>query len=129
AIWHIFSRNDTGRLREAMWTMKRCSRKLDPIFSQTVYLGTQDLKVLLAEYNIRPWVLIQRVGDLIFIPAGCAHQVRNMQGAIKVASDFVALVNISWTRRMLSEWRAHRIRSRKPDVLQLRHTLLLAWKA
>ncbi|KAI0710629.1 hypothetical protein C8Q76DRAFT_694681 [Earliella scabrosa] len=129
ALWHIFPRDDTGRLRDAMWSMKRCSRNLDPIFSQTVYLGAHDLKVLLAEYNIRPRVLIQRVGDLIFIPAGCAHQVRNMQGAIKVASDFVASVNVSWTRRMLSEWRAHRMRSRKSDVLQLRHTLLIAWKA
>ena len=29
--------------------------------------------------GIEPWTFIQKVGDAVFIPAGCPHQVRNLK--------------------------------------------------
>lgn len=29
--------------------------------------------------GIEPWTFVQKVGDAVFIPAGCPHQVRNLK--------------------------------------------------
>lgn len=29
--------------------------------------------------GIEPWTFVQRLGDAVFIPAGCPHQVRNLK--------------------------------------------------
>ena len=36
--------------------------------------------------GIEPWTFLQKLGDAVFIPAGCPHQVRNL----KVFKDFLA---------------------------------------
>ena len=42
------------------------------------------------ETGIRGFRFYQGVGDAVFIPAGCPHQVRNMRSCVKVAEDFVS---------------------------------------
>lgn len=57
---------------------------------------------------IRPYMLLQGLGDAVVIPAGCAHQVVNLRSSIKIATDFVSCENIRHTvslseeRRLLS---------------------------
>lgn len=29
--------------------------------------------------GIEPWTIVQKLGEAIFIPAGCPHQVRNLK--------------------------------------------------
>jgi lysine-specific demethylase 3 len=29
--------------------------------------------------GVEPWTLVQKLGEAVFIPAGCPHQVRNLQ--------------------------------------------------
>lgn len=29
--------------------------------------------------GIEPWTFVQKLGEAVFIPAGCAHQVRNLK--------------------------------------------------
>ena len=29
--------------------------------------------------DIEPWTFVQHLGEAVFIPAGCPHQVRNIQ--------------------------------------------------
>ena len=29
--------------------------------------------------GIEPWTFVQNLGDAVFIPAGCPHQVRNLK--------------------------------------------------
>lgn len=29
--------------------------------------------------GIEPWTFVQKLGDAVFIPAGCPHQVRNLK--------------------------------------------------
>jgi ribosomal protein L16 Arg81 hydroxylase len=40
--------------------------------------------------GIPPIKIIQRPGDIMVIPAGCAHQVNNLSSCIKIAVDFVS---------------------------------------
>lgn len=42
--------------------------------------------------GIKPWIFVQKLGDAIFIPAGCPHQIRNL----KVLWDI--LVSLRWYR-------------------------------
>ena len=76
ALWHIFSREDNDRLREALWDLGICERGVDPIHSQSIYLREDTVARLQRDYGIRVWVIRQSVGEAIIIPAGCAHQVR-----------------------------------------------------
>lgn len=48
----------------------------DPIHGQQVYLDVQLRKELHDEYGVKSYRVYQRPGDGVFIPAGCAHQVR-----------------------------------------------------
>ncbi|EXB70658.1 Lysine-specific demethylase 3A [Morus notabilis] len=45
------------------------------------------------EYGIEPWAFVQKLGDVVFIAAGCPHQVRNLM-CITVALDFVSPENV-----------------------------------
>ena len=75
AIWHIFRREDIKRLREAIWDLGLCPTEVDPIHLQSLYLLEGTVSILARYYRVRARIVRQRVGDLIVIPAGCAHQV------------------------------------------------------
>jgi prepilin signal peptidase PulO-like enzyme (type II secretory pathway) len=34
--------------------------------------------------GIEPWTFVQKLGDAVFIPAGCPHQVRNLKVKINI---------------------------------------------
>ncbi|WVZ13099.1 hypothetical protein V8G54_017629 [Vigna mungo] len=46
-----------------------------------------------------------KLGDAVFIPAGCPHQVRNLKSCIKVALDFVSPENVGECFRLTEEFR------------------------
>lgn len=48
----------------------------DPIHGQQFYLDVDLRKALFEEYGVKSYRVYQRPGDGVFIPAGCAHQVR-----------------------------------------------------
>lgn len=74
ALWHIFSREHTARLSEILKTHRSYSGVGNPIHEQSIYLTSSDLEEL-ARHGIIPYIIIQRSGQAILIPAGCAHQV------------------------------------------------------
>ncbi|KAI0691547.1 hypothetical protein C8Q76DRAFT_578094, partial [Earliella scabrosa] len=114
ARWHIFRRADAATLQDGIRAAKWCAKEDHPIHSQSVYLKPAMLRHLAERHGVRPWIIDQSVGDLVIVPAGAAHQVLNKQGAIKLASDFISVLNAATTARMVGELRESRIKAQKP---------------
>lgn len=76
AEWHIFRPEDSEAIR-AYLRSKHCCNDVDedPIHARKTYL-TRAMRLELATKKIIPYEVHQKLGDAIFIPAGCAHQVR-----------------------------------------------------
>ena len=102
ARWDIFRREDVPTLNEWL-SWKWCKRELEyqpkmekrartnhPIHDQQFFLTASDLDALREDTGVRPWSFTQKLGDAVFIPSGCPHQVRNLRSCLKVAVDFVS---------------------------------------
>lgn len=108
ALWDIYRREDVELLREFL--MDIAGGKLievcppciykgkiitmddvnDAVYDQSFMLTEQHRKVLAEQYGVRPWVFEQYEWEAVMIPAGCAHQVRNLRSCTKIAVDFVS---------------------------------------
>ncbi|KAJ3074922.1 hypothetical protein HDU98_009797 [Podochytrium sp. JEL0797] len=82
ALWHIFTREDTKVLERVY---NRPDEDAYPLLCFDTYFGETELQNLVREHGVKPVVIEQRVGEMILIPAGCAHQVRNLQLCVKVS--------------------------------------------
>ena len=74
AIWHIFPAAISDILRQFL-REEGFTDLGDLIHLQMVYVTPIMLKRLFAKHRVKPYVICQRPGDAVFIPAGCAHQV------------------------------------------------------
>ena len=69
------------------------------------------------------------MGDTVFIPAGAAHQVRNLHNCIKVAEDFVSPENLEWCFYQTEEFRhLSEVHTNHEDKLQIKNILYHAVK-
>lgn len=75
AEWLIFSRDDTIRLSNVLKTFPEYEPPGDPIQQQHVFLTAEKLQDLKDNHGIIPYTIYQRLGQAVFIPVGCAHQV------------------------------------------------------
>ncbi|XP_073221737.1 lysine-specific demethylase JMJ27 isoform X2 [Cicer arietinum] len=114
AVWDIFRRQDVPKLVEYLREHKKEFRHINnqpidsvvhPIHDQTIFLNERHKKQLKREFNVEPWTFEQHLGEAVFIPAGCPHQVRNRQSCIKVALDFVSPENVEECLRLTEEFR------------------------
>ncbi|RZC53861.1 hypothetical protein C5167_012715 [Papaver somniferum] len=132
AVWDIFRRQDVPKLTEYLHKHSKEFRHINnlpvgsvnhPIHDQTFYLNEQHKKQLKEEYNVEPWAFDQYLGEAVFIPAGCPHQVRNKQSCIKVAMDFVSPDNVQECIRLTEEFRllpkGHRAKEDKLEVKKM----------
>ncbi|PSS26276.1 Lysine-specific demethylase [Actinidia chinensis var. chinensis] len=132
AVWDIFRRQDVPKLIEYLQKHKKEFRHIDslpvnsvvhPIHDQTLFLDEIHLKQLKEEFNVEPWTFEQYLGEAVFIPAGCPHQVRNRQSCIKVALDFVSPENVQECVRLTEEFRLlpkhHRAKEDKLEVKKM----------
>ncbi|KAI0689523.1 hypothetical protein C8T65DRAFT_588583 [Cerioporus squamosus] len=128
AEWYIFDPHDLEQLRTYLRSKRPPDVKLgsgdieDPLHAQQTFIDEQMLGEL-ASRGIRPYKIQQRLGDAVFIPAGAAHQVSNVQACIKVACDFLCTEGIRESSKVTQDFR----REHLPDVLSLEVVLWDAW--
>ncbi|KAI3951850.1 hypothetical protein MKX01_021588 [Papaver californicum] len=128
ALWDIFRREDHS------WEFRHlyCSRVeqvIQPIYNQSFYLTFEQKRKLKEEYGIEPWTFVQELGEAVFNPAGCPHQVRNLKSCTKVAVNFVSPENVPECMRLSEEFHLlpqnHRA---KEDKLEVKKMTLYAVK-
>lgn len=78
ALWDLFKAEDADQLRRFLrLKYPQLEAHIDPIHSQYYYLTPQLLQDLYDTTEVRSYRIRQYPGQAIFIPAGCAHQVRH----------------------------------------------------
>ncbi|KAJ1651660.1 hypothetical protein IWQ61_007825 [Dispira simplex] len=131
AVWDIYHYDDLPKIRRFLrQRMEKENIKCDdPIHDQSIYLDSTLRASLFASEGVRGWRIYQNVGEAVFVPAGCAHQVCNYTSCIKVAMDFVSPENVSRCHQLTTEFRLlQRQHLRKQDLLQLKSILYYAWR-
>ncbi|KAJ7558616.1 hypothetical protein O6H91_04G048200 [Diphasiastrum complanatum] len=132
ALWDIFRREDVPKLRAYLMKHRHEFKHLDdkpltkivhPIHDQTLFLDEEHKKKLKEEFQVEAWTFEQRLGEAVFIPAGCPHQVRNLKSCIKVALDFVSPENLQECINLTNEFRRlpqdHRAKEDKLEVKKM----------
>lgn len=140
AIWDIFPPSASASIRSYLRKTRplTCSTIPDPIHLQLFYLSAQDLlRLSKPPYNVHSYRIFQNPGEAVFIPAGCAHQVRNRKASVKVAVDFLSPesvqrgVQTELAEELRACWKEDMVgrKGGREDVLQLWKCLEFAWRS
>jgi len=128
AVWHIFSAADTQRLAELLPTvLPGAAPSGSLLLDSPAYLSADTLASLERTAGVRPYIVLLAVGDVLLVPAGCAHQVAHLRPCVSVCAGFVAPEHVSHAARLSAQRKllppGHR---RRADVLGLEGLLLNA---
>lgn len=87
AAWDLFRAEDSDKIREFLRNKYKGTFQHDPIHSQQFYLDTTLRQELWQQFGVKSYRVYQKPGEAVFIPAGCAHQVRL---CIQVQNNYLA---------------------------------------
>jgi [histone H3]-dimethyl-L-lysine9 demethylase len=78
AAWDLFRSEDSDKIRQYLRGKFKMDALIqsDPIHTQKVYLDDVMRKELYDQFQVVSYRVYQKPGEGVFIPAGCAHQVR-----------------------------------------------------
>lgn len=76
AAWDIFRSDDAFKIRQFLRQKFKGRVQKDPIHAQDFFLDSELRRELYDQYGVKSFRIYQRPGEAVFIPAGCAHQVR-----------------------------------------------------
>ncbi|KAI0689579.1 hypothetical protein C8T65DRAFT_588533 [Cerioporus squamosus] len=125
AEWLVFEPHDLEGLRAYLCSKRSPDEALgDPVHAQQTYVN-EAMLIDLRALGIRPYKIRQRLGDAVFIPAGAAHQVSNVQACIKVACDFLCVEGVVESAKVSADFR----RERMSEVLPFETVLWDAWNS
>ncbi|MQL71967.1 hypothetical protein Taro_004286 [Colocasia esculenta] len=114
AIWDIFRRQDVPKLNEylrAHWNevINHNASQVDmvktPVYEHGIFLNGVHKRKLKDEFGVEPWTFQQRIGEAVFIPAGCPFQVWNCQSTVQLCLDFLSPESLAESFRMAQEVR------------------------
>ena len=100
ALWQVFHPNHADKIKK--FILDNCKTPADnknkttstttknPLYEQTMFLKERHLEKLAEEEGIKPWVFVQHKGEGVAIPAGAPFQIRLVQAALMVQTDFVS---------------------------------------
>ncbi|KAH6777910.1 hypothetical protein C2S51_009222 [Perilla frutescens var. frutescens] len=130
ALWDIFKRQDVPKLEEylrkhagELKDISHLHQLAHPVHEKAFYLTLADKRNLKEEYGVEPWTIVQKLGDAVFVLAGCPHQIRYLQSCTSVAFNFVAPESVCECIRLSAEYRRlpqnHRYKEDKLHVKQM----------
>ncbi|KAI3890234.1 hypothetical protein MKX03_035170 [Papaver bracteatum] len=114
AIWDVFRRQDVPKLIEYLRVHGKEFKKstnlptdsvMNPLYDQVIFLNRDHKRKLKEEVGIEPWTFEQRLGEAVFIPAGCPFQVRYLQSSVHLALDFLSPESLGESIRLAEEIR------------------------
>ncbi|GAA5958554.1 hypothetical protein JCM3765_006672 [Sporobolomyces pararoseus] len=142
AIWDLYRAEDADKIREFLYELiaerdyggdveRARMDQDDPIHTQRFFLDQKLRKELWEKKGVKSWRIHQKPSQVVFVPAGCAHQVCNFSDCIKVASDFVSIENVGRCWKVTDEFRQQTKEQKvwKNDILGLKCQLLWAWES
>jgi lysine-specific demethylase 3 len=84
AIWDIFKAKDSESVRRFLRDEHpKLDHNEDPIHLQHFYLDNEMLAKLYRKQGVTSHRIYQTPNQAVFIPAGCAHQVRDKVGCVR----------------------------------------------
>jgi len=95
ALWDIYDASDAGKIRDFLKNKFKGKFQNDPIHSQMFYLDCDLRKELYEDFGVKSYRIYQKPGDVVFIPAGCAHQARYF------SLEFIVVTGILTRQHML----------------------------
>ncbi|KAK0521618.1 hypothetical protein OC835_006832 [Tilletia horrida] len=106
AEWTIFAAEDFDTVVQAYSEEYGIEHSdVHPIFGQRREFEPAFIENLRQKHGVRPWVVPQRAGQVVMVPQGSIHQVRNLSACFKIAIDVLPPTQASAAAR-LSDRRA-----------------------
>ena len=110
-VWHVFRPSDADKIRDFLnktaneERRKKIETNFDPLLEGKSYLNSARRKSLSEQYGVSPFIIHQRLGDAVFIPAGAPRQVTCVESCAAVNMGFISADNVSLTFHMTQEAR------------------------